>query len=1170
MTSTQAALTVTERTLSVPDPTPSAAIIDGTTVQYLYNVGTKSYFLGANDWNTRASVSSAKGYKVKLTSTGDNTISITDSVETKKGWFKVFTDGPASIWVDNNSGANSGTWVLTAGADNTFTISNTAAVVADSLLGVVSGADTRVYLYPPTKENFNTTWYAVSSVDYATNIETRTSLLAVFNASELLWAALVEADAAGVEASALAQYEAVYANADATVEDLNAATVAVKEILKNYQASQATAKDPKDMTSLIVNSDFAANNATGWSGTALAFQSYADAEHYNKTYDTYQEISGMPLGVYALNAQAFYRAGGTADSYSDYKNGKAQNALLYAVNKVAAEGVSDTLTIPITNNFYGIQPNTSLGGNEANVKDGDDTYYVPNNMATAKTYFDAGYYKDNKVLFAVTEGTALIGVKKTVSLGNDWTIFNKFGLTYYGKGADAYQLWNDDMLSGAPTYDQSVVFVTPAVVDAYEAVKASVATASTYEQVKANLSSLDDAMAAVDANIAAWQSYNDEIALSKVITGGDQYQGDDVNILADYIEMDAPDILEAKSLTTEQIIAEAAKLKTLRENAVQNSIQPGADVTELLKNVDFSKGKDGWTFKAASGGNVTANSSAKCAEAWNNSDFDIYQTVENAPVGAYKISVQGFYRRGRDDAAWKFYFDPTTGDKLPTVPETPAYVYLNASKTPLANVFEYKVAKDENYYTGAFYTDAFDYCFPNDMADAGLAFDKGNYLINAVGLVAKKGDAMRIGMKGCTNQEGDSWAIFTRFKLTYMGYDVDVIKPQLQASVAAVDLTKPMGTDVKAKAQELIAAANAALEATDGKVMFNALAGITEYGDSIDASVALFAKMQTTADDLENLVAESTAAANVKTDAAAYIDEVRTNLAGYTNAQANAAIAKLADHRYLLSLPAGYENATDESPVDLTGLMQTPDFSKDNTNSIEGWQNTTGYSFGNSGTQKGALCVEFYEKDFDMYQDVTVPNGTYQVTAYAFDRYKSADGDYDQYAAGTESLAKLYVKSGDKEVVKPIEHLASDINAATEAIGSGAETTYNNNAGVKYNVPNDIVATRAYFDMGRYVNGVNIKVTDGKLRIGVRQADHETGCWVIMDEFKLWYLGTSSTAIEGGWNDVKGVETVGETQKVEIFTADGVKHNSYQNGLNIVVTTDANGNVSTKSFIVNK
>lgn len=1160
--SSQAALTVTERVLPLPDPAKATLATDNATVQYLYNVGTQSYFMGGQPYDTRACVNMAKGFKVKVEDLG-GMYAIRDSVEKFREYCKMFAGGPSDIYVDNNNGANVDAWVFDQAADGTFVISNPAA--ADGVFGAEKGEQTekQLFLYPQDRENFSYTWYAVTEEEYTTNVALRADILATNDALKRLWAVLVEADEAGVPG--LAQYEAVYADETATAETIGEAADNVKQAIIDFRASKGTAAEPADMSSMIENRTFdVIGNFDGWSGDKFSAGGTTStcAEHYNKTFDTWQKFDNVPNGVWALTADGFYRYSGSWDDHVNKRGGRAK---LYAMNIKADEALNDTLTSSVMTIYDGIEAgnNTvSPDNTQTDTHDGEN-YTVPSTMKGATNYFDAGYYKDNKVLFAVTEGSMRIGVKKPTKENNDWTIFDNFGLKYYGNGADAYQLLNDDVLSQAPVYNADDVQVSTVALEEYNEVRDAAAKAATYEDVMKNKAAVEAAQAAVEANIAAWAAYQKELELAKGITGNPNYTGDDVAILSDYVEFEAQDKIESRELTTEGVIAETATLKELRENAQQNSITPGTDFTDRIQNPEFADGWNGWGHKG-NGGNVAANSAAKCAEAWNSSDFDIWQEIEGAPVGCYEVSVQGFYRRGRGDNAWKFYFDEATGLPKPTVPETPAYVYLNDNKTPLANVFEYSVPEAENYYTGDYYTgpevNGQKFTYPNNMADAGLAFNHEAYKVSAFGLVAKKGDPLRIGMKGTTTQEGDSWAIFTRFNLVYQGYKAEILQPELEKAIAAIDLTQPMGADVKSNTETLIQNGNGAIATADGREMFNALAAIYSNNDSIEQSVKLFAAIQTNIDDLNNIVAESEAAQDVKEEVANYLAEV--TLEGKTNAEAEEISAKLAECRYKLSLPAGYENATDAEPVDMTALILSAGFEKDGANSSEGWQGFDG-SFGNNDTQKAALAAEWYHKKIDLYQDIVVPNGTYQVSVNAF---CSTEKGYDDYVAGVASPAVFYATSGETTVEHAIENRASDINASTEPIGQGSEQQYTNNDGVKYNMPNDVVSSVAYFDQGRYVNGVNIKVTDGKLRVGVRCDKDDV--WVAMDNFRLLYLGTNSSAEENGWNDVKGVESAGEVKSVKIYTADGVEHATLQKGVNIVVTADAEGNVTSKTVLV--
>ena len=69
---------------------------------YMYNVAAKMFFVGGNDYNTRASVG-IKGYKVIFVQTDDG-LELRDSVETQSAVKCTFsTEDAAAIWVDNSN-----------------------------------------------------------------------------------------------------------------------------------------------------------------------------------------------------------------------------------------------------------------------------------------------------------------------------------------------------------------------------------------------------------------------------------------------------------------------------------------------------------------------------------------------------------------------------------------------------------------------------------------------------------------------------------------------------------------------------------------------------------------------------------------------------------------------------------------------------------------------------------------------------------------------------------------------------------------------------------------------------------------------------------------------------------------------------------------------------------
>ena len=169
----------------------------------------------------------------------------------------------------------------------------------------------------------------------------------------------------------------------------------------------------------VNNGGFDWNNNTGWSGTGFIFQSYTDAEHYNKTFDTYQLLTGMPNGWYILTVNGFYRNGLNDDT----------------TNKLATFYANDAA--------QAVRLRSSIGLNDLQAATGMTAY--PNNMHDAETAFEAGLY-ENILRVYVSDGTLRFGVRKSVAKTYDWAIFDNFRLYYVGNQALA-RMADDDATS---------------------------------------------------------------------------------------------------------------------------------------------------------------------------------------------------------------------------------------------------------------------------------------------------------------------------------------------------------------------------------------------------------------------------------------------------------------------------------------------------------------------------------------------------------------------------------------------------------------------------------------------------------------------------------------------------------------------------------------------------
>lgn len=1143
--------------------------------QYLYNIGGEGFFRGANDWMTRASLDDTLGYKVRfvVTDAVSGTVALIDSAETKGAYLRTFADGVNGIWVDNNTGANNATWRVNKGADNTFTISNDA--FADVVLGGIKGevgtvgvnsctsAGIYLNLMDPATANFNSTWISVSEEDYQTFIAARKANVAAYKAKVaqyeaalVLNAAIKEAQEANVNVAAQL---AIYLNEDATVEEINAAVTAVKEAIAIAAQNTASADKPINLSSLITNATFDNKTYEGWSGSGFGKggQEGPCAERYNMTFDTWQQIDNMPLGVYALGASAFYRIGSTEDSYNFFKakDPRIENCKLYAVSLM--EAGNDTMIVSIANPFEGIEPGVTgiSANNVTTATDGEDVYTIPNSMASAVDYFDAGYYK-RKVLFAVTEGSAKIGAYMNEKYsGTDWCIFDNFALNYYGNGADAYQLWLDEFIASQPNYD-NYEYVTASVVADYKTALLNYVTATDYASVKANIAAISDAQAAIKANVDAWAAFLAAVEAAKVIAGDQNVECEEKDILSDFVDIDVDDILTAMTLTTEELIEKTQWLNELRAAVIQNGLTPGTDFTQYLVNPDFSNNATGWS------GSPTVNSS--CGEKYGSGSFDVYQVVEGAPVGVYEISMQGFYRQYRDDdaavTAWYNVFTEDGEYKNPR-PDTLGYVYMNDNKTAMNCVYDFQ--QEDGFYTTEKYSkDPLGlYVYPNTMAQAAEAFAVGAYQVSAFGLVAKKGDVLRVGVKGSLgpSSTNNHWVIFDNFKLTYQGKKAEIILPEFQKALASLNAAGLMGSDVKAEVETLKETANA-IDQTDGSAMFDVLAEIFALNTKIENSVELFKTLKTSVENLEQAISESQAVDATKSEASELYDAVTAAIEGatYTDAQAEEAIAAIDAMITKLAIP-DTTGASDDKEIPMTQVLRTPSFTNDaDAASAEGWTQSVAGTLNYSG-------IEFYDKDFDIYQELAgLPAGTYKITVQGFSRDGDTSQDAEAYNAGTPGKAKLYAVIDGVYYETSLAHNTSVENNFVSAPGYGTEVTWTTPAvgdeeGVTYYCPNNMQSVQGYFGEGLYLNELVVKLGEGQtLRLGVKVENKISKQWIMIDNFTLTYYGNAS-AKETATNI--GEVASAKVAKVEKFNVSGQRVSSMQQGVTIVRTTLTDGKV---------
>lgn len=1129
-------LTVTSAMAEIVDGVrqrPAATWIDtdfqAEEVYYLYNVGARQFFCGGNEWSTRASVS-PKGYKVKLLDMGDGTYELTDSVETQSMWKSTFStaDGGA-IWVDNSSETYR-FWTFTK-KDGAYLITN--EVMPDKFLGWNGNeGDTRLYFVDETP---GAKWQFVTAEAHETYQEAWAGMKDQYEAAAELKTYL---DAAKAENINVATWEAVYLNEASSVEDIQAATAAVQKAINDAAAGGATVANPSDMTASILNPTFENASYDGWKGTAPnmvgsgAHGPANVAEHYNKTFDTYQDLSNMPKGVYALSANVVFRG-----SWNDHANHTNYVAYLYA----RADG--DTLTVEMANPWDAMNTEPMAGATEwgvdaaeANETHDGVTYYVPNDPSAFRLYAEKGYYQ-KQVFFALGgDDPVRIGVMKQKKVTDtDWCIFDNFKLTYYGGAPEAYQFWLSEMKKGATDYSETVA--SKQYKDAYLA--AYEASVSNKDEAVAAMKAIQAAADSISQNAYLWKQLAELREKANTFIMG-EYDGLDAAYdLADCLEEVSNEMLNAddsqKTQSNDDLQATIDKINDLVETVkteAKNALKPGDDVTSYMTNPKFDDGKNGWTVVNNGGGNV--QSTAGTFEAWHSTNFDVYQDVVGLPMGVYEISVQGYvrYLDGQDAINAK--------DAVPD--DIPIYVYMNDSKTKFANWFDYP---QESGFYGAvggatFLTDGDGYEYPDNTTAAAAAFDKGDYTRSAFGLVAKRGDVLRVGVKGnpATQQ---FWPCFDNFRLTYRGYAADVVKPVLEDALAeAQTYTTLMTTaDAKFALDGAISVAQRSLNGDDGKEMFDALSELTKDIAAVQDGNVRCKELYAAIEELSYLADEHAQSPQVTTarDLVAVVtaqleaSAISSNgISDYMESVSTVALS--------LQLPWDYQHATDEHPANVTAFIKTPSFSKivdgSETNSIDGWT-ATGQKFGNN-DQLSALALESWESVFHIHQTIEgLPNGTYILQVNGWQR--------------TANPTYLYAESGGQTFSK-------ELLTQTEGLPDG------------FSAPSSLIDAVSMFDETTYMNELVVKVTDGTMTIGIKKEQTSGADWIVIDNFQLIYLGANSTRpVDGDATPVEPVATKAAIAQTEYFTLDGRKASAGQKGILVRKATLTDGTVVVKKVM---
>jgi len=1109
---------------SKPVPTFTEMVDDNTTIQYLYNVEYGGFLVGANDWDTRGSLSKDKGFQMKIEKIVDNNVTkwgLRDYAEKHSAWNEFDCSNYDYIWCDGEGRTGAKEWVITSLGNNKYEITNLA--VPNGKFGwapyLKDETNSRVWILDYSQMDDNeeklfmeeascTTWTFVSETEYSHWFD----LNSTYNSAVILAEYLEETKAKYPEIE-LSDAKAVYDNLTSTKAELDKALIDAKAYVKDYLAENVTVDKPKDMTENIVNPSFdVIEDFTGWMGDPFGAGGIKStcAEQYSVNFNSYQDLEEMPNGIYKVSARGFYRAGSIENDWNTKDDISFRHAKLYAKSgndSIAASLPSISSWATNVEGLYGEQITEGL--------------YVPNTMEQFTAFKEAGIGELTSVFVPVNNNSIRLGVSKSTLIVNDWSIVDDFTLTYYGNSLEAYKLWAKDAIEAANktfnSYYYEDIYCNKKAVEQFAMDIQAIEEANTAEGVTEAIKKANKTLDEFIVSVNAYKDYYDKVVEIRNYINSTNIVGTDAEKLMYYVADRNEDndwefahgtayiILTEGKLTTAEIAAEITFLEELKQTAVKNSLQKGDDCSEMLINPSFKDGFEGWQKAEGIIGNKTIFPNVECYE----TVVDIKQTVRDVPAGLYAITVNAFERPGANGNY--------SGTENPKV-----FLFMNDYKTPVMNICndilpEERAVNLENcYITKTSGEWPYDFMVtdangntgwvPNSVDGVAYAFRSGRYEQTCYGLVGEDG-VMTIGLTSNGVKLGSGgWVNWANFKLTYMDKDANALTTVLKSLCDTISSLKDSNIEIlNQKAamdiESVINEANMAINKGDEAILWDVVQNMHSYIDKAHEYISVLRDLSTAKKNWESAVKtyQKEATATALSEQKAIDDIITTNeVDNYGLEEILAFTERIINNTAAIKIPNS-EGASDANPIDMTRVIINSSFEEGNLN---GWTNSGSISFQtqtNTAFQKvGEVYAEKWHETgtLDIHQTIrNLPNGNYILTANCFTQTDDAI---------------LY------------------INEAEVAIPASK----------------DAMETKTY--------SVSVFVSDGTITIGNR-CTLSANTWNCVDEFKLAFTGNEEpTSINDATASVSTIKA--------IFTTAGVRVKELSKGVNIIKMTDGSVN----------
>ena len=483
--------------------------------------------------------------------------------------------------------------------------------------------------------------------------------------------------------------------------------------------------------------------------------------------------------------------------------------------------------------------------------------------------------------------------------------------------------------------------------------------------------------------------------------------------------------------------------------------------------------------------------------------------MTDMPAGVYTLKVRAYYRTADNETNYASY-NPD---------DERAFLFAGGQKTALCNVAEIASGDPEEFINPATVAEA--YYIPNSQEAAHAIFENSNYddkLLKSVSTVLVEDGDLTFGITADQMDE-NCWVVWYTFELYYNALDGNdqAITDELEALlVTASDYINDGCSNV------IDVLTNMGDKYDDGEKALNEgtvedrIQAIKDLKSAIaeaDESAKLVEELSTTRDMFETLQSEYDFESG-DTE----FGEILAN-ASADQYESNESIREMID-----SFPAAWANyvlgqdmsdASEDNPIDITGIILNHDFEIENTNywtlDPEIGQNQ-GYQGANYTNDDGSIVLDKFIEAWR--QNSVLSNGDISQTLAAV----LPEGYYMLEVDG-QALNQNGLPEGDTEIygASLMAKVGESLNLESMAIEGTA-------------------ASPTHFAIGFY--------SDGKSPVAVGLHIEDTNAnWIYADNFTLSYIGSEApTSIE----TIKNADDLFDLNNAVIYNLSGQRLNHVQ------------------------